>query len=88
MAKKRAIPLIFTTTLALVLLVCNRPNEMQNLYMEPEKADLIASLKEQLEHLQIQYGDNISLEEMREETLIKISPLVGGYNLNTLSEGS
>jgi len=44
------------------------PNEMQNIYNDPEQADLIASLKEELKRLQIKYGDDISLEEMREET--------------------
>jgi arylsulfatase A-like enzyme len=38
------------------------PNEMQNLYMDPKKADLVANLKEQLKNLQIQNGDDISLE--------------------------
>ena len=41
---------------------------IQNLYNDPEQADLISSLKEDLKRLQIQYGDDITLEEMREET--------------------
>lgn len=44
------------------------PNEMHNLYGMPEHTPLIASLKERLKQLQVDYGDDISLEEMREIT--------------------
>ena len=44
------------------------PNELSNLYEDPAQSALIASLKEELKRLQVQYGDDISLEEMREET--------------------
>ena len=44
------------------------PNELSNIYEDPDQSDLIASLKEELKRLQIQYGDDISLEEMRKET--------------------
>ena len=44
------------------------PNELSNIYEDPAQSDLIASLKEELKRLQVQYGDDISLEEMREET--------------------
>ena len=43
-------------------------NELSNLYDDPAQSALIASLKEELKRLQVQYGDDISLEEMREET--------------------
>lgn len=41
------------------------PHEMNNLYELPEHEALIKDLKERLLQLQEQYGDNISLEEMR-----------------------
>ncbi len=44
------------------------PDEMHNLYNLPEHESLIASLKERLHQLQAEYGDDISLEEMREIT--------------------
>ncbi|MDX2429879.1 MAG: sulfatase [Bacteroides sp.] len=44
------------------------PNELSNLYKDEVHSDLIASLKEELKKLQVLYGDDISLEEMREET--------------------
>lgn len=44
------------------------PNELSNLYNDPEHSALIASLKDELKQLQVLYGDNISLEEMRQET--------------------
>ena len=44
------------------------PDELHNLYEDPEHSALITSLKEELKRLQVQYGDDISLEEMREET--------------------
>jgi arylsulfatase A-like enzyme len=44
------------------------PNELSNLYDLPENEALIEGLKEKLLQLQEQYGDNISLEEMRSIT--------------------
>jgi len=44
------------------------PNEMSNLYGLQEHAALIEGLKKKLVLLQEQYGDNISLEEMRRIT--------------------
>jgi arylsulfatase A-like enzyme len=44
------------------------PNELNNLYMDQEHEALIVSLKEKLKQLQVKYGDDISLEEMREVT--------------------
>ena len=44
------------------------PNEMTNLYDLPEHEALIENLKTKLGQLQEQYGDNISLEEMRKIT--------------------
>lgn len=44
------------------------PNELNNLYPDPEQKALIISLKEQLKQLQVKYGDDISLEEMRDVT--------------------
>jgi len=44
------------------------PNELNNLYLDPQHEALIVSLKEQLKQLQVKYGDDISLEEMREVT--------------------
>ena len=44
------------------------PNEMTNLYGLPEHEALVAELKERLKLLQKEYGDDISLEEMRKIT--------------------
>jgi arylsulfatase A-like enzyme len=44
------------------------PNEMSNFYGLPEHAALVEELKNKLVLLQEQYGDNISLEEMRKIT--------------------
>jgi len=44
------------------------PNELNNLYNDLEQESLIKELKEELKLLQVKYGDNISLEEMREVT--------------------
>ena len=44
------------------------PNELNNLYNNQEHEALIAGLKDELKVLQKNYGDDISLEEMREVT--------------------
>lgn len=44
------------------------PNELTNLYSSENKKELIKKLKKKLYKLQKKYGDNVSLEEMREVT--------------------
>ncbi len=44
------------------------PSELHNLYNDPRQKALILSLKAELKQLQQQYGDDVSLEEMREVT--------------------
>jgi len=44
------------------------PHEMNNIYHQPEYAGLIRELKEKLKQLQMEFGDDISLEEMRKIT--------------------
>jgi len=41
------------------------PNELKNLYGLPEYDNLVEELKLKLKDLQVEYGDDISLEEMR-----------------------
>ena len=44
------------------------PNELHNLYGKEEYEGLVEELKKELKVLQEEYGDDISLEEMREIT--------------------
>lgn len=44
------------------------PNELNNLYNNPEYYDLIGELKKELKEQQKKYGDDMLLDEMRKVT--------------------
>lgn len=46
----------------------NDPNELHNIYNEPEHSELIKELKAEIDRLQQQYGDTVSMEERRAMT--------------------
>ena len=58
------------------------PNEMNNLYANPKYKKLIKQLKKKLKALQVEYKDDISLDEMRRMTDIVIERVYNEENLN------
>ena len=58
------------------------PNEMNNLYANPEYKKLIKQLKKKLKALQVEYKDDMSLDEMRRMTDIVIERVYNEENLN------
>lgn len=56
------------------------PNELNNLYNNEEYAGLITGLKVRLKELQVEYGDNISLDSMRQVTKMNFGMVGGGSN--------
>ena len=60
----------------------NDPNEMNNLYANPKYKKLIKQLKKKLKALQVEYKDDMSLDEMRRMTDIVIERVYNEENLN------
>ena len=58
------------------------PNEMNNLYANPKYKKLIKQLKKKLKALQVEYKDDMSLDEMRKMTDIVIERVYNEENLN------
>jgi len=58
------------------------PNEMNNLYNNPMYKKLIKQLKKKLKALQVEYKDDMSLDEMRRMTDIIIERVYNEENLN------
>lgn len=58
------------------------PNEMNNLYANPKYKKLIKQLKKKLKALQVEYKDDMSLDEMRRMTDIVIERVYNEENLN------
>ena len=58
------------------------PNEMNNLYANPKYKKLIKQLKKKLKALQVEYKDDISLDEMRRMTDIVIERVYNEENFN------
>ncbi|MDA0327313.1 MAG: DUF4976 domain-containing protein, partial [Bacteroidetes bacterium] len=58
------------------------PNEMNNLYANPKYKKLIKQLKKKLKALQVEYKDDMSLDEMRQMTDIVIERVYNEENLN------
>ena len=58
------------------------PNEMNNLYNNPKYIKLIKQLKKKLKALQLEYKDDMSLDEMRRMTDIVIERVYNEENLN------
>ncbi|MDA0317639.1 MAG: sulfatase [Bacteroidetes bacterium] len=58
------------------------PNEMNNLYNNPIYKKLIKQLKKKLKALQVEYKDDMSLDEMRRMTDIVIERVYNEENLN------
>ena len=58
------------------------PNEMNNLYGNPMCKKLIKQLKKKLKALQVEYKDDMSLDEMRKMTDIVIERVYNEENLN------
>lgn len=62
------------------------PNQLNNIYNDPKYAPVIAKLKTQLKQLQIQYGDNKSLEEYRKITDANMGAIIenGEFNVQEI----
>jgi len=60
----------------------NDPHEMNNLYGNPKYKKLIKQLKKKLKALQVEYKDDMSLDEMRNMTDIVIERVYNEENLN------
>ena len=58
------------------------PNEMNNLYANPKYKKLIKQLKKKLKALQVEYKDDMSLDEMRQMTDVVIERVYNEENLN------
>ena len=59
------------------------PYEMNNLYNDSKYKNLIKALKKKLKVLQIQYQDDMSLNEMREMTDMVVERIYNEENINT-----
>jgi arylsulfatase A-like enzyme len=59
------------------------PYEMSNLYNDSKYKNLIKALKKKLKVLQIQYQDDMSLNEMREMTDMVVERIYNEENINT-----
>ena len=59
------------------------PYEMNNLYKDPKYKNLIKALKKKLKLLQIQFQDDMSLNEMREMTDMVVERIYNEENINT-----
>ncbi|PCI33214.1 MAG: sulfatase [Flavobacteriaceae bacterium] len=58
-------------------------NEMNNLYGKAGYEEITATLKQQIKELQVEYKDDMSLEEMREMTDVVIERVYNESNLKT-----
>ena len=59
------------------------PNEINNLYGKFKYNKLVKFLKKKLKKLQIQYNDDMSLDEMRAMTDVVVERVYNEENLNT-----
>mgnify|MGYP003299702823 CR=1 FL=1 len=59
------------------------PNEINNLYGKVKYNKLVKLLKKKLKKLQIQYNDDMSLDEMRAMTDVVVERVYNEENLNT-----
>ena len=58
----------------------NDKNEMRNLYGKPKYSKVTKDLKSKIKELQIQYGDDMTLDEMRAMTDVNIQRVYSNRN--------
>ena len=58
----------------------NDKNEMRNLYGKPKYSKVTKDLKSKIKELQIQYGDDMTLDEMRAMTDVNIKRVYSNRN--------
>ncbi len=58
----------------------NDKNEMRNLYGKPQYSKITKELKSKIKELQIQYGDDMTLDEMRAMTDVNIQRVYSNRN--------